>query len=378
MLALSAAKEQGSTLAATKENGTTKDLFASNKDLFASTGNVLTRAASTGYDPLQASQASTTLPQRTTSLGEFRSKPGLLRRKDSLPSILASPQTEEEGGVAASQRWASLHPGSKIFIRTDSQLYMTNRPKRGGFSASAGAVHPVLASRYRWRAAAADCVTNNDESRICELVAATTPCAASSSPTAASSPGVSASPSRASRHETLLAGVRAVHQHDSLLAGALVLAAPVLAARFREVRRGETADNLATHHESPLPSLAATSNNAALQPPPPHTLQTLALARTRSDTPEACRRRGSGRRGSVIAVRPPSPQHPPSGLAYSWRASGRFGAARLAATSATPDASRASIQAALSRPLPRGERQGREKRLPSLSNSRRLSRLPSS
>ena len=59
--------------------------------------------------------------------------------------------------------------GTKIFLRSDGTLVHSTRQRHGGFLAIS--LHPILASRYRWRTRAAACLGTHDETSLCSLAA---------------------------------------------------------------------------------------------------------------------------------------------------------------------------------------------------------------
>ncbi|KAJ1481322.1 hypothetical protein T484DRAFT_1899624 [Baffinella frigidus] len=93
--------------------------------------------------------------------------------------ISLSPKAEAHGrtdkmGILSAAVPASptARSGTKMFIQRDGILTPSTRPRHGGFLNES--IHPVLASRYRWRTAAVDCLATHDESPLCRLASAIT------------------------------------------------------------------------------------------------------------------------------------------------------------------------------------------------------------
>ncbi|KAJ1477272.1 hypothetical protein T484DRAFT_1821985 [Baffinella frigidus] len=117
------------------------------------------------------------------SVKRTRSEPLLALRRSREPSasriMPAFSPIEERFTVSATYRSRDL-PGTKILLARSGTLVHSTRQRHGGFSAQP--LHPVLASRHKWRTAAASCLATHDESLLCELSSTSCPDAPSTAP----------------------------------------------------------------------------------------------------------------------------------------------------------------------------------------------------
>jgi len=102
------------------------------------------------------------------------------QRAISMPQLLGAVQPHRPAAVFIkqfSEPNVMAGSGAKIFLRSDGTLAHSTRQRHGGFLAIS--LHPLLASRYRWRTTAAACLGTHDETSLCSL--ATRSCADASS-----------------------------------------------------------------------------------------------------------------------------------------------------------------------------------------------------
>ncbi|KAJ1491215.1 hypothetical protein T484DRAFT_1775461 [Baffinella frigidus] len=181
-------------------------------------------------------------PQRATSMPQLLGAVPALRPADvfqkqfSQPNLLSAFQSSE------------LSVGSKIFLQCDGTLVHSTRQRHGGFLTSS--MHPILASRHRWRTTAAACLGTHDETLLCAL--ATPSC------TDASSMGVSSS-------------------------ARTVIARPQSSAAPTEVHKGTSTGKIQHFRRASTPHLRPVSPST-----PPPRREVLRLPRRLAPVDEAC------------------------------------------------------------------------------------------